>query len=469
MTALKVTQHAFVAVAKRWCAGQIGMALLAVGALVAMWMLVTSSGRMVYVVGGVAALGVLLLVIKYPMLGACFGAFAISSSIGEFVPHSVSVALLITGAALVVRKLLTRDFSWRVTPVAKWGILLVTWWTFSILWGNYYDYFSFENVYRVVLVVLIFSEVVRTPKQYVAVVMATGVGIAFTAFTTVHAMIEFFHTGTYGAIANLSSQTGAARFAGHWADFNYMALATVPFVGLVFSIFRSRTYAYLRVPAGIFLVCGIASILLSLSRAGILCLIIMFAIIIAAEKRKWLWLLGLSLVVGALLMVLPIDLGGRLETLFKPRGDASLQQRTQLALAGLRAFSEHGLLGIGMSNFLVSSSDYIWNLGNESLVHNSFLEVGVESGVLGVVLLCGALCATLLRTKPRPFRIDSHNLGQTLLVCQSAAVVSVIFGMMTLSAANFVPLWLVFALSGITRTVFEQPSDGSIMPVTCRA
>jgi O-antigen ligase len=467
MSALSAKRYAVWEAAKRWCAKPFGMAMTVVIILIVLWLLNTLIGRIAYLFWGGIALAALFLIVKYPIIGVCFSAFSITSSISIFLPRTVSVTLLVTTTALLIRKLLMRDATWRVTPVTKWGIVLFAWWTFSILWGNYYDYFSFENFYRVVLVLLIFSEVIRTPNHYVSVVMAAGVGIAFSAISTVHSVIEFFHSGTYEAIANMTSRAGAARFGGHWADFNYMAIATVPFIGLVFAVFRSRTHILLRAPAGLFFICGIVSVFLSLSRAGILCLIIMFAIIIIADKRRMLWLLGLSLIISAFLLVLPVDIGGRLTTLFKPQGDVSLRQRTQLAQSGLKSFSEHWLFGIGMSNYRVNSSDYIWNLPSEMLVHNSFLEVGVESGIAGFILLCGTISAALLRTKPRTFRIEAGDFAQTLFVCQSAAVIAIVFGMMTLNATNFIPLWLLFTLCGIAPAVFVRTRACSVATAMC--
>jgi O-antigen ligase/tetratricopeptide (TPR) repeat protein len=155
--------------------------------------------------------------------------------------------------------------------------------------------------------------------------------------------------------------------------------------------------ALLHDPAALWLCAGLAlmagSVLFSLSRGGMLALAgMVLACVVLGWRHARSLRLGTGLLVGGLAAVLAGWLGfglleGRLETLWK--GEA-LENRLPVWQRALGLVADFPLCGSGYGTFLYLEPLYRTDAGEAGLsfehIHNEFLEVLAEGGVVGLLL-----------------------------------------------------------------------------------
>ncbi|MEI6222311.1 MAG: O-antigen ligase family protein [bacterium] len=136
-------------------------------------------------------------------------------------------------------------------------------------------------------------------------------------------------------------------------------------------------------------------------------------------RKKNAWLLFLAVIALAIpLMVF------RFASLFSSNA-VSITERWSLNLAALSMIEHHPWLGVGIGNFVGVLRDYdVWGLTSKHLqpVHNIFLLVGAEIGLLGLVVFIALLGLSFytvirqLRNNRVPFPALSHYLLYCLIL-----------------------------------------------------
>jgi len=148
----------------------------------------------------------------------------------------------------------------------------------------------------------------------------------------------------------------------------------------------------------------------------------------------------------------------------QPIADAAVRGRTSEAIVGLQIFGDHPLVGVGVGNYPVNYQEYSRELGldprrQDRAPHNLYLEIGSETGVLGLGAF-GVLVALALRSLRRGIRDERERLrttSQSLLLAAIGFGVSAIF----LHADFARTLWILLALSATAGTVAgRRPLDG---------
>lgn len=134
-----------------------------------------------------------------------------------------------------------------------------------------------------------------------------------------------------------------------------------------------------------------ACILQSVSRAGLIGLVVVTPGILYLLRKERTLLMGAGF---ALMLILPLvmDLEAamlRYQTLVDPTmesslGHGSLTERKALLLAGLKIFSEHPILGVGVGMFRLHAS-YVSAGEVWKIAHNSYLNVAAEQGIPGII------------------------------------------------------------------------------------
>jgi O-antigen ligase len=233
-----------------------------------------------------------------------------------------------------------------------------------------------------------------------------------------------FHSGTGGRVSSL---LGNAEYFG-----TYLVL-TIPLM-----IARA-----LRAPAARFsapLRWGLAALMIlalsaTQSRSGILgCVasLVVFSYLASAapRARRWILATGCTAALGIVTVtVIRPDIGTRIwESAGIHRG-TSIARRLTFWQGGLEAFGDHPLSGNGIGSFERTlfahrSPDY-WVHGGEDVIphaHNEYLEVAVEFGIPGLMLLAGSL-ALILRAG---IRASAKGAGRMSLI--AAALVGGLAG-----------------------------------------
>lgn len=212
------------------------------------------------------------------------------------------------------------------------------------------------------------------------------IAIGSVAFASLYVMRQWqFYHGVYAAFRTWGGLTG---------DPNYYSMIAV--ISVPMAVFMARTSAsfYVRTFAWICLGITIVGMMLAASRGGLVAL--------AAEAVYASWRLKrlLRLTVAIVLLVLPLALYvpfSPVTRLVAPTGSDSAASESRLSAwrAGFNAFAKSPLFGVGMGRFreVVEVSLDDQQDPTRMLAHNTYLEVAVELGLVGLLPFLGTLAA----------------------------------------------------------------------------
>ena len=269
----------------------------------------------------------------------------------------------------------------------------VAWCGLSIVWAERTDAVINDTV-RYGLNVLLLPIVFTAVRERKHVVWLLGVFVVGILLSAAYGQL----TGVVGA----GHQEG--RLAG--ARFEANALATMLVVGMVFALALAavlRRAPLLRtlalVAAGVALLATFAT----LSRSGILALttVVLLGIVFGGRWRGWPALLALVAVVLGGFYVSSTDTGA-VERL----SSTNTSGRQDLWTMGWRMIQDHPVTGVGAGNSRYATSQYIVEPGvvyadqfiidANFALHNIYLHVLADMGIVGLLLFGGVLLYSLL-------------------------------------------------------------------------
>jgi O-antigen ligase len=111
-------------------------------------------------------------------------------------------------------------------------------------------------------------------------------------------------------------------------------------------------------------------------------------------------LMTVVLIVGAALPFVPATYWERMQTLLDFNADRTLWRRLSYNIIGVQLLATHPLFGIGPGNFPLYYIDeaFRWFPGREPVprqLHNTYLEVAAETGLLGLFCFLGVLFSSV--------------------------------------------------------------------------
>ncbi|MBU0509969.1 O-antigen ligase family protein [bacterium] len=404
----------------------------------------------------VAALFGGLFLFKYPFWGAVGVAFAAGSNVSSFLPSVVSPIILLSLSAVLARKLLRSELSVYMPPVFLWGILLFTWHTTTILWGGAYDQIQPLHYVRLILIMLAVLWCIETPKQLIIVMAAAALGIVFSVAVTIHGLIGFFSSGALVQSEAAAGRVSEARFFGTWTDPNIMGQSIVPILALCFAFFRSRLSFWLRCLAVVTMVVGILGVLLSLSRGAMVLTATALVLMVWADKYRWVFAGMVSLMIALMLIIIPSDVVGRATSLGKGTQDRSLSQRAEMVRGGIHLIERSFPFGVGAGNIQTYSADYSLSLRKGIVAHNGYVDILVESGLIGLVLLLGAYASSARSIRIRVWRTRPGDLEQNTGIALLISLVAVVMVNIFSSYWSYDLLWFILALIAARSHVFRR-------------
>jgi len=167
-------------------------------------------------------------------------------------------------------------------------------------------------------------------------------------------------------------------------------------------------------------------VLFTLSRGGFLGLIASGGVLLwkLGRWRRLKTTLGVALICGILLAVMPGGYGARIVTIFNTEQDqtGSAQQRRELLERAASVAISRPIVGVGMGNF------HIYSI-KEKAAHNSYLEIAAELGVMGLIAYLILILAPLrslyrIERQTREMRTKREREMYWLSVCMQAAFVA---------------------------------------------
>lgn len=199
------------------------------------------------------------------------------------------------------------------------------------------------------------------------------------------------------AVVGISKNVGLAGY-----DANDTALVLLVGLPLAVITFRASRRVWGKVLSAFVVVGTGATLAISSSRGGFVGLVAVgLAMLILLKEVSLRVRLGtLVLVAGGMMVAAPADYWESMQSILSPKQDYNWTDqygRRQVAKRGIGYMLSHPLTGIGIGNFgraegvVGEESLSMWGEGRVkwSAAHNSFIEVGAETGIVGFLLFGG--------------------------------------------------------------------------------
>jgi O-antigen ligase len=251
------------------------------------------------------------------------------------------------------------------------------------------------------------------------------------------------------------AQVDAPRIVGGSGDPNFLAAGIVPAIVLAFGLgagTRRLAVRWAVLPAVAFLMIGLVA---SQSRGGLVAAVVAAAgALVLARRGRASVVMGLLWIIGAAVASYLVDPGAwaRLADFGESSG------RSELWSAAWRIWQDHAVVGVGMNNFVDNAGSYVRDLGpleyakylveQPQQVHNTYLELLAEAGIVGLALY-GCVVAGCLGCAWRAAR-RFERLNDLPMAALSRAVIVGVLAMLT--AAFFISsetdqrLWVLLAM-----------------------
>jgi O-antigen ligase len=385
---------------------------------------------------GIALWAALITVSHLPVLGVASAAAGLLA-VGSWVGLRRSDARLSTGVA------------WRGGPTVL--VLLLAWISLSLAWAENTAEAAGE-LWRWYLGAIVLGVVVtslRRPRDARLVVGGFVLGVVLSV------LVGLVNDGPGGAGAAAETLTSTeGRLKGGLGDPNFLAAAIVPAIVLAAALMptvRASARCVLLACVGV-LVVGLGA---TQSRGGAVAAAGAFAaaLFIMPRQRTRVVAAGLSIVlVGALYFA---TYPKAFERITASDGGSG---RTDIWQVAWRIAADHPAAGVGLHNFTVYSPRYVRRPGalnnvdliaeRPHVVHNTYLEVATETGVVGLGLFVAVIAASLgaaWRAASMSERRGDQVLG-TLARGVLVAVIGVLVAAAFVSLGSDPVLWLLLAL-----------------------
>jgi O-antigen ligase len=325
--------------------------------------------------------------------------------------------------------------------------LLLVWLSLSLLWA--------ENPSRVVEdlwhwialagLLLVLATTLRTRR---------AIQLVFAAF-----VVGALASVLYGVMfSNSLTQPGdaSARLQGAGGDPNALAASLVAAVVLAGALAASSPRPWVRAVSVGAIPLLVAGLVASQSRGGGLAALLTVLVAFVVFERGRVHVAAFTLLaIGAAMMWFSTTPGAweRLTNF-----DAGGGGRSTLWTGGWRAAKDHPVAGVGLNNFRDVGPDYARQPGQledvqilaerPRFVHNTYLQLLAENGVLGLLLYLAFTfgCLRAMWMAARRFKAMQSTALETLARAALVATISMMIAAFFLSAAIDARMWILFAL-----------------------
>jgi len=310
--------------------------------------------------------------------------------------------------------------------------------------------------FKNLLAIAIVLQFVRTRKEFRIYVFILSVSILLNDLAPLFLTVPA-HLGSL----SLLWEEGVFRYEGFVLEpnaFAMMQLMLVPMLIYLISL-RRRSKGIVAL-LSLAMLAGVASLVLSFSRGGFLGLAVLLTLVLVLERRnKAVIAVGAILIVSVLILS-PGEYWQRVESMLAfargNRFDFSIYTRLESMKEAFRLGLANPLLGIGVGNFMFASGNM---LPFRIIVHNAFLQVFAELGVVGFLLFLAIIAYNFLVIRSLMRRRDPEAAlaGRMLLLQLASAIPSAFF----IPVAFEYFFWFLLAFPAIADYCFRGEARGS--------
>ena len=264
-------------------------------------------------------------------------------------------------------------------------------------------------------------------------------------------------------ILNGNLLTRSMDFRGFTGNINISSFSIlIKLPVLIYLIYKEKKHLYLFL-LNLLLISSLVSILVLFSRAAIIGLILVVVIsllyYIVKEKRKVVIqtiLVSLSICIAYLTYNFfneknTFDLiEERFSTVAQPTSDQSVSQRVTFYRIALEDIKNHSLTGIGIGSWkllsIQRSNELLGGYMLPYLVHNDFLEIGAESGVLSLFSYLFFIFFPFIILLKRSINFKNNNLHFLVLSCLSIYILDALINFPMHRVVSSINLYFTLAL-----------------------
>lgn len=340
------------------------------------------------------------IIILNPVLGVLFLVFfvqldAILNIIFQAIPVSgVKLVAMLTLLGVLYNSMgLKRSERWgKDDLIFRFAIMFAIALVISFLYVDDMQrgYWSLRRYLSVILLLYLVYRVIDTEEQIEKVILAI---VSSTLISSLIMLADWFFGGhlVSSDVAATTAQFGDVSRSSGASDYNPTTSATMMLAGVTLSLFLLMRYPRWRLLTGATVLVGSIGLTLSFARSAALVYAIALIWILIKHYNHRMFLLILFGMLMSFVMAIPFipeEYWERLYTLIDSSADSSLGRRMTYHIIGLDLFVQNPLLGVGPGNFPAHyiDTDYRWLPGRVLIprqLHNTYMEVLVETGLLG--------------------------------------------------------------------------------------
>jgi len=255
--------------------------------------------------------------------------------------------------------------------------------------------------------------------------------------------LYLFHSGVFWQNTNMR---GTVAFGNQQIESNVFAASLLLPLSLVIGEFLAAKRLAFKL---LFIFCAFLialGIFYTTSRGALLAVVVMILFYVRKAGIDW-RVLAAPVLVGLALLLAP----GFLFTRLLQAGMTGGAGRLYIWQTGLAAFKDHFVAGAGLDNFSIIYNDYASSAsrfaGLNRPPHNTFLEVAVESGVVGLLLFILVIAAHFRRAWQREALVSGAERFR-LIACEGAAwgMLVASFFLHLLWFKEFWVVWMMLAI-----------------------
>ena len=422
-----------------------------------------------------------LVIFKNSILGFYLGVFSLSFD-QIFIPNIFSLKIhmlvfLATSLAFVYTDLRERR-TLNILPKSLF-IPLVSLFVFSLMSTFFAEdrvlalRFLGALIYAFAIFVITFTFISKKDRVLKTILFLFG-GAVISSITAIYQFVAFYFDINFFRKINILNPGNFARPKGLFDHTNFLAnffLASVP-------ILIAYTLLVKKVGRVLFFLIGfsIASLVITFSRAAyagfFISLITIFFFsfkyraVLIGSKRALRIIFVLVPILAALLFIIgplrpgftpvskkdkPVNEKQQQEILVERIGSSidpeavTNIERIQIWKSGINMFEDNWLTGVGLENFKLRYKEYKLPEAKRSQVsaHNSYLQLGVETGILGLSSFVWFGIALVMNSFRGIIRTKDYLL-RALLVGALAAVFGVTFQNLTNSVFYYAHTWFLY-------------------------
>lgn len=414
-----------------------------------------------FAVIGAAAPVVALLVFSYPRESFYFTVFYIYAGLNYYTGYPLAAPLVMLITLAVLFRILRGDETpvddpFFVGAICLFVVLVIT--SMVYAWYPFAAIKAFTKVVKVLVVVFVCIQLVRTHKDFERFAMTIFLGVVATVVLGLVNMKMGWERNTTVLIGVLDFN----RFAGTHINPNTGALYMVAGIPLAVYWITRAGRLYSRLLLGLVAIGLVVATIMTFSRQAIFSLaFVLLAVAFREARNKWGYM-TVSLVVGLTFLLVPPYYWYRLSSISKmAQGmseDWSFLLRLQAHKTAWHLFIDSPFTGVGLNNFIQRSANELFR---RIPVHDAYMDVLSWLGIFGFLAFLSVLASGI-----RGFVIAARARWSDDLKWMSrlsyyflVSFVAVLIGAAFQSVALYYLLWLPVAGGVVARRLAVEQSQ----------